>query len=307
MSNKYLNNDDFSKEVQIIRHVTWIGFWVNAVLMALKVIFGIYGHSDALVADGVHSLSDFATDLIVLVFVGIAYRHADSQHPYGHGKFETFAALMIGIILLGVAIGIGISGVKAISGSFKGQILPRPDFLTLIIAFISIASKEALFRYTINAGNKVNSSSLIANAWHHRSDAVSSIATLAGVSAAYFLGESWRILDPVASVLIAVFIAVSAINICRPSVNELLEKSLPQAEVDKARRTIASIEGVKDFHRLRTRRNGHSCIIDTHIKVDPLINVAQGHNIASAVEQALRQEFGDDIITNIHVEPYDQS
>lgn len=301
---EHTNQPTDRSEVKTIRHVTWVGFWVNAILMVLKIAFGLYGHSDALVADGIHSLSDFATDLIVLVFVGIAYKSADSEHPYGHGKFETFASLLIALILLVVAIGIGISGVKSISASIRGETLPRPDVWTLIVALLSIASKEYLFRYTVRIGKKINSGALIANVWHHRSDAISSIATLVGVSASFFLGEGWRILDPIASILIAIFIALSAIQIALPSINELLEKSLPPDQVKRAEEVIAGVPGVMAFHRLRTRRNGHSSIIDTHIKVNPLINVAEGHEIASAAERALRKEFGEDIITNIHVEPF---
>lgn len=296
--------DKSPSNVSLIRRVTLVGFWVNAVLMVLKILFGIVGHSDALVADGVHSLSDFATDVIVLVFVSIAYRSADSDHPYGHGKFETFATLLIALVLLGVAIGIGVAGANTISASLRGEILPRPDLYTVIVALVSIAAKELLYRYTVSTGQRINSASLIANAWHHRSDAISSVATLVGVSAAYFLGEHWRILDPIASILIAVFIAISAIKIALPSVNELLERSLPAETVRQAAEIISSVPGVKKYHRLRTRRNGHSMIIDTHIKVDPEINVAEGHRIASDVEKRLRDHFGNDIITNIHVEPY---
>lgn len=291
-------------EVDTIRRVTWVGFWVNAILMVLKIAIGFYGHSDALVADGVHSLSDFATDLIVLLFVSIAYKSADSDHPYGHGKFETFAALIIGVILLGVAIGIGNSGLRSVIASAHGEMPPRPDLWTLAVAVISILAKELLFRYTIRASRTVGSQSLRANAYHHRSDAVSSIATLAGISAAYFLGDSWRILDPIASMLIAVFIAVSAIQICLPAINELLEKSLSPSRIDQVESIIEGVAGVKAFHRLRTRRNGHSVIIDVHIKVDPDITVSAGHDIASAVEKALHEEFDNDIITNIHVEPF---
>ena len=304
MTDNTTHNTAAPPEVSTIRHVTWIGFWINAILMILKIAFGIYGHSDALVADGVHSVSDFATDFIILILVGIAYKKADTAHPYGHGKFETFASLLIAVILFIVAVGIGISGVETIRSVFRGELLPRPDLWTLIIALVSILAKELLYHYTVRAGRRINSSSLIANAWHHRSDAISSVATLIGVSAGYFLGDIWRIADPIASILIAVFIAVSAIKIALPSVNELLEISLPPSEVEKVAATIAGVDGVKAYHRLRTRRNGHSLIIDTHIKVDPAINVAAGHDIASAVERALRANFGADIITNIHVEPY---
>lgn len=292
-------------EVNIIRRITWIGFWVNAALMVLKILFGIYGHSDALVADGIHSLSDFATDLIVILFVGLAYKSADSGHPYGHGKIETFSTLIIGVFLFAAAIGIAYSGAKAIAGTLRGIECVRPELSTLFIAVLSIAAKEILFRYTIGKARAINSSSLKANAWHHRSDAISSLATVAGISAAYFMGERWHILDPVASVLIAVFIAVSAYRICRPAIDELLDKSLPGELVEKAGQIISHTEGVKAYHHLRTHRNGHLTIIDAHIKVRPDISVSEGHTIATNVEKALREEFGKDIISNIHVEPYE--
>ena len=290
--------------VNAIRHITWVGFWINAVLMVLKITIGIWGHSDALVADGVHSVSDFATDFIVLVFVGIAYRGADSDHPYGYGKYETFAALLIAVILLIVAAGIGWGGVDAVIRSMKGEVLPRPDMLTMVVAVVAIAAKEWLYRYTIRQGRLIDSPSLIANAWHHRSDAISSLATLVGVTIAHFLGDSWRILDPIASILIAIFIAISALEIARPSVNELLEKSLPDETLERLRHAIMSVPGVKDFHHLRTRRNGHSYLVEVHIKVDPDITVTQGHAIASAVEIALRSIVGQDSIITVHVEPY---
>ena len=290
--------------VHIIRHVTWVGFWVNAVLMVIKIAIGYYGHSDALVADGVHSLSDFATDLIVLAFVGIAYKSADSAHPYGHGKYETFASLLIAVILLGVAVGIGWSGIKAVIGSLGGKVLPRPDVWTIVVAVIAILSKEWLYRYTIATGRRIDSSSLIANAWHHRSDAVSSIATLVGVTVAYLMGEGWRIIDPIVSILIAFFIAGSAIEIGRPSIDELLERSLPADQLRQIEQRIMAVPGVKAFHRLRTRRNGHSYLAELHIKVDPYITVTQGHAIATGVEDTLRDLLGPDSIITVHVEPF---
>lgn len=290
--------------LRIIRHVTWVGFWVNAVLMVIKITIGIWGHSDALVADGVHSLSDFATDFIVLVFVGIAYKSADTDHPYGHGKYETFGALLIAVILLVVAVGIGWGGVEAVIRSLKGEVLPRPDIWTMVVALMAIASKEWLYRFTIRQGKLIDSQSLIANAWHHRSDAISSVATLIGVTIAHFLGEGWRILDPLASILIAVFIGLSALEIARPSINELLERSLPPKVIEQLQQAIMSVPGVKAYHHLRTRRNGHSFLAELHIKVDPDITVTQGHAIASAVEIALRAILGPDSIITVHVEPY---
>lgn len=292
-----------SSAVAFIRRVTWIGFWVNAVLTVLKLLFGFIGHSDALVADGVHSLSDFATDFIVIIFIGLAYRSADADHPYGHGKFETFSTLLIGVALMVVALGIGLAGTKSVWLIMSGMELPSPTKAALLVAALSILLKEAMYQYTIRAARRVNSSSLRANAWHHRSDSFSSIATLIGVAAAIFLGDKWRVLDPIASIIIAVFIAHSALSISMPAVNELLEKSLPDDMVKEIETIIDDTEGVKRMHHLRTRRNGRFIIIDCHIKVNPLITVIEGHDIATAVEQRLKAQFGDNTITNIHVEP----
>jgi cation diffusion facilitator family transporter len=289
--------------VATVRRVTWIGFWVNAALMTLKLTAGWLGHSDALVADGFHSLSDFVTDVIVIVFIGIAYRSADSEHPYGHGKYETMATLLVAVALLIVGIALGYEGGKSVVSAINGTILPKPRMVTLYVAAISILSKEWLFRYTIKRADSVNSSSLRANAWHHRSDALSSVATLVGVAASIFLSESWRILDPIASVVISVFIAWSAIDIARGALNELLERSLSHDDITAISAIIVSTPGVIKFHHLRTRRVGHSAIIDLHIKVDPNITVTAGHDIATHLEHRLRTDFDSDLITNIHVEP----
>ncbi len=299
-----MDRTEHTGKVSIIQRVTWIGFWVNAVLMALKLAFGFYGRSDALVADGFHSMSDFATDLIVLVMVGIAYKRADSTHPYGHGKFETFASLLIAVILFVVAAGIVWNGLRAGVMCARGEELPRPDVWTIIVAAASIVSKEWLFRYTFRIGESIDSTALKANAWHHRSDAVSSIATLVAVTCSYLLGAGFRILDPAASIVIGVFIAVAACKIGRPSIDELLERSLPQDQVDRIRRIILSDKGVLGLHRLKTRRSGTFQIIDVHIKVDPDISVTRGHDIATRVERSLKQQLGDDLFIYIHIEPY---
>lgn len=290
-------------EVQIIRKVTLVGFWINAALVALKLFFGYWGHSDALVADGYHSVSDFVTDFIVLFFVGFAYKKADNDHPYGHGKYETAASVLIGIILFIIALFIGAQGIISIINTIGGKILPRPDAWTILVALVSILLKEFCFRYTIKTGRKIDSSALIANAWHHRSDAYSSIATLIGVSVSYFLGEHWRILDPIASVIIAVFIAISAIEIAKPSIKELLEESLPENQIKEIRSIIKNVSGVKRVHNLRSRRNGHSYIIDVNIHVDPDITVRAAHEIATVVEHDLHKHLGKDIITYVHIEP----
>lgn len=292
------------KEVSLIRKVTMVGFWINACLVVLKLFFGYWGHSDALVADGYHSLSDFVTDLLVIIFVGIAYRRADHDHPYGHGKFETVASVLIAFILFLVAVGIGWQGVNSIiATTVYGEILPRPDIWTLIVAVVSILSKEFCYRYTMVYAKRLNSSALKANAWHHRSDAISSIATLVGVSMSIALGEHWRIMDPIASVLIAIFIAYSAWEICKPSLNELLEISVPENERKNILHIIKSVPGVIRVHDLKTRNNGHSLIVDVNIHVDPDITVRAGHIICTDIEQALKKSLGNDMIIYVHAEP----
>lgn len=289
--------------VKIIRHVTMVGFWINALLVVLKLFFGYWGHSDALVADGYHSISDFITDLIVIVFATSAYKKADKDHPYGHGKYETLASLIIGVILFLVAIFILIQGIEGIVGAINGKILPQPDIWTIFIAVLSIVAKEGCFRYTKKEAIKINSSSLLANAAHHRSDAISSIATLIGVSIAYFMGPEWRVLDPIASVVIAGMIGFSAYEISKPSIDELLEISIPQNDINEILKKAKAIDGVKKIHNLRARRNGHSIIIEMNVHVDPNITVEAGHIIATNVERALHKEFGSDIIIYIHIEP----
>ncbi len=290
-------------ELSIIRKVTLVGFWINAALVLLKLFFGYWGHSDALVADGYHSVSDFVTDFIVLFFIGIAYKRADKDHPYGHGKYETAATVLIGIILLIVAVFIGLKGIMNIIRAAEGIVLPKPDILTLIVTLISIFAKEFCYRYTIKYGKKINSSVVIANAWHHRSDSLSSIATLIGISFAIFLGPSWRILDPIAAVVVAVFIAVSAIKIAKPAIRELLEVSLPKEQLDEISKIVINIPGVKKFHNLRSRRNGHFYIVDLNIHVDPDITVRAAHEIANDVEDDLKKHFGRDMIIYVHIEP----
>ena len=295
--------DKTDNTVKIIRHVTLVGFWINAALVALKLSVGYWGHSDALVADGYHSLSDFVTDFIVLYFVAVAYKKADSDHPYGHGKYETLASVLIGLILMIVAAFICISGIATVINVSNGEVLPRPDAWTIVVAVVSIVAKEFCYRYTVKAGNSINSSSLKANAWHHRSDALTSIATVIGVSLAYFLGEHWRVLDPIVSVLISIFIAISAFQIIRPTFRELLEGALPEEQIEQIRNVIAHVDGVERVHNLRSRRNGHSYIVDVNIHVAPDLTVRQAHKIATEVEHRLQSRFGRDMIIYVHIEP----
>lgn len=289
--------------IKTIRKVTLVGFWINLFLVIIKLFFGYWGHSDALVADGYHSVSDFVTDFIVLFFVGAAYKKADREHPYGHGKIETVATAFIGIFLFITALVLGIEGVLSIINVANGETLPKPSIWTLVVAVVSILAKEFCYRYTVRYGKKVGSSSLIANAWHHRSDALSSVATLIGVAFSIFMGATWRIMDPIACVLVSILIAISAVQIARPSFSELLERSLPEDEIKKIREIIKSVPGVKRVHNLRTRQNGHSYVIDVNIHVDPDITVRVAHDIATDVECSLKKELGSDLIIYVHIEP----
>ena len=284
--------------------MTWIGFAVNMVLTILKIIAGFVGKSTAMIADGIHSLSDFVTDVLVILFIGISDKDKDDDHRYGHGKFETFATLLISLALILVGIGIFWSGLSKIIQVFEGNILEKPTYLALVAALVSIVSKEALFWYTKIVGDKINSNAVIANAWHHRSDAFSSIGTALGISGAIFLGESWRILDPVAGVIVSVFILKVAFELGMPSVHELLERSLPK---DTERSIIEIIESHPEVlfqHNLKTRKIGNIFAIDVHIKLDKDISFVKSHDVATEIEISLREKFGAKTVTNIHTEPY---
>ena len=210
-----------------IYHVTVVGSGVNFLLLLFKFFAGIVGHSAAMLADAVHSLSDFVTDIIVIVFVRISSKPEDEGHDYGHGKYETLATAIIGIVLLFVGFGILWNGASSIYHFLHGGSLQEPGMLALIAALVSIVFKEALYRYTVFKGKKLNSQAVVANAWHHRSDALSSIGTAVGIGGAILLGNHWRVLDPIAAVVVSFFIMKVAVKLLIPCVDELLEKSLP--------------------------------------------------------------------------------
>lgn len=286
-----------------IYKVTWIGSAVNFLLLVFKFIAGILGNSSALVADAVHSLSDFITDIIVIVFVKISSKPEDEDHKYGHGKYETLATALIGIALFAVGIGLLVNGATKVSEVIKGAVLPAPSMLALIAAGVSIISKEVLYRYTIHVGKNLNSQAVIANAWHHRSDAFSSIGTLAGIGGAIFLGEKWRILDPIAAIVVSAFIIKVAIDLVKPAIDELLERSLPAETETRILDIIAAFPEVSSPHHLRTRRIGNHIAIEVHLRMDGQTTLENAHTVASNVETRLRGEFGPDTHIGIHMEP----
>lgn len=291
-----------SREKAIYR-VTLIGTAVNALLIVLKFLAGIFGRSSAMVADAVHSLSDFITDVIVLVFVRIAGKPRDKSHEYGHGKFETLATLIIGLILIVAGGGLMLNGVEHVLRSLNGEELERPTFIALAVALVSIISKEWLYRFTVSRGRALNSQAVTANAWHHRSDAVSSAGTLLGIAGAMFFGPRWRILDPVAAIVVSLFIIKSGYDIMKPCIAELLEASLPEEQEKEILRIVGAVPGIKNVHNLRTRRIGNDIAIDLHAKMDGRMSLSQAHAKATAAENALRDVFGKGSIINIHMEP----
>lgn len=294
---------DIDREKKAAR-VTWVGFFTNLILSAAKIVAGVVGRSSAMVADGIHSLSDFVTDFIVIIFIKISSKNEDSDHPYGHGKFETLATMLISFALFIVAIGIFYSGSVKIYEVLNGRTIERPTYLALIMAAVSIVVKEGLYWYTIIVGRKIESPAVIANGWHHRSDAFSSIGTLIGISGAMFLSERWRILDPITSVIVGIFIIGVAYKLARPSIQELLEMSLPQEIEQNIEQKIRETPGVITFHHLRTRKNGNTFIIDMHIKVDARSSIVEAHDIATHVENNLKAVFGKRTQVNVHIEPY---
>ena len=286
-----------------IRRITVVGAIVNIILTIFKIIAGALGRSAAMVADGIHSLSDLLSDIIVLVFTHISSKGKDKNHSFGHGKFETMATLIVSVILVAVGAKLMADGVASIIGVMNGNSIPLPGSIALWAAIASIIIKEILYHATIRTARRTNSPVVLANAWHHRSDALSSIGALTGIAGAMILGEKWTILDPIASCCISIAIIVVAVKMSLPSLAELLETSLPE-EIEKDIISISnSVQGVENIHELKTRRNGISYIIDAHIVVDPHISVTEAHNIATEVENALREKYGNETQINIHIEP----
>lgn len=256
-----------------------------------------------MIADAVHSLSDFITDIIVIAFVHISGKPSDKGHDYGHGKYETLATLLIGLILIMAGMALMYNGITKVIDSITGNMLPRPTMLALAIAVLSVVAKEWLFRYTRHKGEALQSPAVTANAWHHRSDAISSIGTLIGISGAMFLGSRWRILDPIAAILVSLFIISAGYKIIKPCISELLEASLPEETELMIEHTVTSVPGIIYVHNLRSRRLGSNVVIDLHAKMDGNITLNEAHTIATQAEEALKRKFGAHSIINIHMEP----
>ena len=291
-----------SREKEIYK-VTLVGSAGNVALLTFKFIAGVMGHSSAMIADAVHSLSDFITDVIVLAFVHVSAKPQDVGHDYGHGKYETFASFIIGLALIAAATGIIVSGIAKLIDWAGGKQLAAPGWLALAAAIISIVVKEILYRYTVNRGKKLDSQALVANAWHHRSDAFSSIATAVGIGGAILLGQRWTVLDPLASVVVSLMLVKVAYNLLRTSASELTESSLSADIEHEIEDIISSFPDVSEPHNLRTRRIGNRFAIEAHVRMDGNIPLTAAHDRATAIEDALRKRFGKQTHVTIHMEP----
>ena len=297
-----MESEKSSREKGIYK-VTIVGSIVNFLLLVFKFFAGIAGHSAAMLADAVHSLSDFITDIVVIVFVRSAGKPEDKGHDYGHGKYETLATAIIGLLLLCVGFGIFWNGASSIYTFLRGGQLESPGVVALVAALVSIVSKEILYQYTVIQGKKLNSQAVIANAWHHRSDALSSIGTAIGIGGAILLGDHWRVLDPVAAVVVSFFIMKVSVRLLIPCVDELLEKSLPEDVEKEIEQTVLSFPGVSQPHHLRTRRIGNYYAIELHVRMDGKITLEEAHSTATAIENKLKEMFGKGTHVGIHVEP----
>ncbi|MCB1904654.1 MAG: cation transporter, partial [Gammaproteobacteria bacterium] len=284
---------------QDARRVTLVGAVVNIVLSVLKILAGWLGSSHALIADGIHSLSDLATDVVVLVAAKHGAKDADDEHPYGHGRIETLATVALGSVLILVAFGIGYDAIRRL---FAPEQLLLPGMLALSAAVISVLVKEGLYHYTVIVARKLRSNLLRANAWHHRSDAVSSVVVVVGVIGS-MAGLAY--LDAVASVVVAVMVAKIGWDLGWHSVHELIDRGLEQADVENIRERIMAVDGVRAMHDLRTRRMGGNAFVDVDVLVDPAITVSEGHRIGEEVLKRLNQDIDEVTDVTVHIDPED--
>lgn len=290
------------REKEIFRVTIWGGI-INVVLLVVKFAAGIFGHSAAMIADAVHSLTDFATDVVVLIFVHLGNKPADRDHDYGHGKYETLATAIIGTSLLAVGVLIFCSGAGKTWRVIQGEMLPSPGKVALVAAVASIVLKEWAYRFTVKVGKRCQSEAVVANAWHHRSDALSSVGTMIGIGGAILLGNRWTVLDPLASIVVSVFIVRAAWQLMMESMKELTEASLSDEDEAVITHIAASEPGVSEVHNLRTRRVGNRIAIEMHARMLGSTPLVEAHLHATAIEHRLKEHFGPDTLVSIHLEP----
>lgn len=294
---------EIAKRERKIYRVTFMGGLVNVVLLVFKFVAGILGGSAAMIADAVHSLSDFASDIVVLVLVKLGSKPQDEDYDYGHGKFETLASVIIGLALLLVGVMLAYSGVVKIYHAFRGEVLPQPGVIAFVAALVSIALKEWAFQFTVRVGRQVNSEAVVANAWHHRSDALSSIGTAVGIGGAILLGSQFSVLDPIAAVVVSFFIVKTAYGLISNALGELLEKSLSLDMEEEIKHIAESEESVSEVHHLQTRRIGNGIAIEMHVRIPGETTLYTAHQHATSIERKLKARFGEQTHIGLHVEP----
>ena len=286
-----------------IYKVTLVGSVGNAILLTFKFVAGIAGNSSAMIADAVHSLSDFVTDILVLVFVSISAKPQDQSHDYGHGKFETIASFLIALALMAAAMGIVVSGTMKFLSWLDGNELKTPGWIALWAALLSIAIKELLYQYTMHRARKLDSQAMVANAWHHRSDALSSIGAAIGIGLAIWLGQRWTVLDPLASIVVGLMLVKVAYELLKTSMGELTECSLPEETENEITEIILSFNDVGQLHNLRTRRIGNRIAIEAHVRMDGQLPLYVVHERATTIEQKLKERLGPTTHVSLHMEP----
>ena len=291
--------DQLDVRYRDVRKVTLIGAVVDLLLGVAKVVVGVTAGSQALVADGIHSFSDLVTDFLVLFAAKHAHRAADTEHPYGHGRIETVATVVLGVALVLVAIGISYDAARRM---LDQDLLLHPGWLALIVAVISVLSKEVIYQYTARAGRRLRSKMLLANAWHSRSDAISSIIVVIGV-----LGTmaGYPYLDAVAAIAVGLMIAKIGWDLLWKSLQELIDSALDPKQVEAIRKTILMVDGVRACHMLRTRHSGSDALVDVHILVDPELSVSEGHQIGEAVRWRLIKTVEEVSDVTVHIDPED--
>ena len=289
------------------KRITVISFITNCLLSAGKILIGIFGSSGALIADGIHSLSDLITDVIVFVGLRISQKPADEKHNYGHGKVEIVATVLVSVALFIAGFSIGRNGVEKLVGFIRGDALDNPALIAVVAAAMSLIIKEILFRQTLKTGKETGSEALIANAWHHRSDALSSFGVLLGAGGAWMLGSRFAFLDPAAQIIVSLFIFRAAYKILVPNLGQLADAAIAEEEINYIKRILEKNPGVLDYHHLRTRHVGSLHAVDVHILVNPGLDISKAHDISTAIEYEIKSILGADCFVSVHVEPYDKN
>ncbi|MBN1755427.1 cation transporter [bacterium] len=297
MTDHFQNKND----VKEIRRITWLGIIINLALAGIKFFTGIWGCSQAVIADGVHSISDIATDLAVLFGVKIWAAPPDENHPYGHRRIEAVITVAIGLATGAIALGILYNSIH----SFRQPHIHITTWVALIGPIISILMKELLYRWTLRVGQRSGSTAVVANAWHHRSDAFSSLPALLAVVVS-ILNPRWVFVDHIGALIIALFIIKVAWNIIKPALSELTDSGASQRDCQQIKEIVMGIKGVKDTHAIRTRKFGPGIYVDLHILVEPEISVKAGHQVSENVKQALLQKGPHILDVVVHLEPYDK-